>query len=75
MRSVRTQIYLTIEQRKRLDARSSREGKTLAQLIREAVDRYTGEEPPDANQALKATFGALPELDVPDRGEWDRGVG
>jgi len=75
MRSIRTQIYLTAEQRKKLDARGKREGKTLAELIREAVDRYTEEAPPHAVDALKGTFGALPDLQVPERGEWDRGVG
>ena len=75
MRSVRTQIYLTGEQRRKLDARGKREGKTLAELIREAVDRYTAEEPPEAGGALKRTFGALPDLEVPSREDWDRGVG
>jgi hypothetical protein len=75
MRSVRTQIYLTGEQRKKLDAMGKRDGKTLAELIREAVDRYTEEEPPDPRHALRATFGALRDLEIPDRSEWDRRVG
>jgi len=75
MGATRTQVYLTPEQRRRLDALRRREDRTLAELIREAVDRYLQEEPADAEKALKATFGALPELDVPDRAEWDRGHG
>jgi Ribbon-helix-helix protein, copG family len=70
MSSIRTQIYLTREQRRRLDGRARREDKTLAQVIREAVDAYVAEEPPSPVDALAATFGALPDLDVPPRVEW-----
>jgi hypothetical protein len=72
MSSIRTQIYLTREQRKKLDARSGREGKTLATLIREAVDGYLEEEPASADVALDSTFGRLPNLAVPPRSEWER---
>jgi predicted DNA-binding protein len=75
MSSTRTQVYLTRDQRRKLDAKAGREGKTLARLIREAVDRYLEEEPPQAREALRLTFGALPGLEVPPRTEWDRGVG
>jgi predicted DNA-binding protein len=75
MSSIRTQVYLTRDQRKKLDARGGREGKTLARLIREAVDHYLEEEPTDAQTALKSTFGSLPDLEVPSREEWDRGYG
>ena len=75
MSSLRTQIYLTRDQRRRLDARAARESKTLASVIREAVEAYMAEEPPDADEALRATFGALPDLEVPNRSEWDRDVG
>jgi hypothetical protein len=71
MPSIRTQIYLTREQRKKLDARSGREGKTLAMLIREAVDGYLEEEPASADVALDSTFGVLPALEVPPRSEWE----
>lgn len=36
----RTQVYLTTEQRERLSTRGKRLGKTMADLIREAIDRY-----------------------------------
>lgn len=73
MASTRTQIYLTEEQRRRLDELSEREGKSLAQLIREAVDAYLGRRRPDLEEVMDATFGALPDLEVPSRDEWDRG--
>ncbi|MGI8758328.1 MAG: ribbon-helix-helix domain-containing protein [Acidimicrobiales bacterium] len=73
MASVRTQIYLTTEQRQRLDDLGRRQGMKLAELIRQAVDQFLAEEDPDPVSALEATFATMPELGVPDRGEWDRG--
>ncbi|TMD15889.1 MAG: ribbon-helix-helix protein, CopG family [Chloroflexi bacterium] len=73
MASRRTQIYLTVEQRRRLDERRRREKRTLAELVREAVDGYLADRSADAATALSSTFGALPELRVPSRDEWDRG--
>jgi predicted DNA-binding protein len=73
MAATRTQIYLTAEQRGRLDALGRREGKALAELVRDAVDAYLEQAAPDADTALAATFGALPRLEVPGREEWDRG--
>jgi ribbon-helix-helix protein len=58
MPATRTQIYLTDEQRRRLDARSRRTGATLARMIREAVDAYL---------ILDDTFGSLPELELASR--------
>ena len=75
VQSTRTQIYLTKEQRNKLDARARREDKTLAQLIREAVDRYLESEVGDPDEVLHATFGTLPDLEVPSRDEWDREYG
>ena len=72
MASTRTQIYLTSEQRRRLDERGHREGRALASLVREAIDRYL-EVAPEAAEALDATFGSLPDLEVPARDEWNRG--
>jgi predicted DNA-binding protein len=74
MPSIRTQIYLTDDQRRRLDNRGRRTGAPLARMIREAVDAYLVEGEPDAQAALDATFGSLPELELPDRDEWDRGA-
>ncbi len=72
MASTRTQIYLTKEQRAKLDARARREDRSLAELIREAVDRFLDEEPPDRDEILKRTFGISPDFEVPPRGEWNR---
>jgi predicted DNA-binding protein len=71
--ATRTQIYLSAQQRSRLDELSRRKGKPLAALIREAVDAYLGHERVDAAEALDATFGSMPDLQVPSRDEWDRG--
>lgn len=72
MTATRTQIYLTPELRTRIDAVMHREGKSMAQIIREALDLYLADGRPDPDDALKATFGALPDLIVPPRSEWDR---
>lgn len=71
MPSVRTQIYLTDDQRRRLDARGRRTSAPMARMIREAVDAYLADGP-DAQAALDETFGTLPELQLPSRDEWDR---
>ena len=70
--SIRTQIYLTEDQRRALDERAAREGRTLADLIREAVDGFlaTGL---SSEEAFGSTFGASPDFEVPDRNEWDHG--
>lgn len=75
MAATRTQVYFTQEQRRRLDERARREGKTLAEIVREAVDEFTERHAPDFAQAAAATFGAAPALSVPAREEWDRGYG
>jgi hypothetical protein len=72
MAARRTQIYLTAEQRKRLDERRRRERRTLAELVREAVDAYLTERSVDPATALNSTFGALPKLELPSRDEWER---
>jgi hypothetical protein len=72
MASTRTQIYLTDDQRRRLDARGRRTGAPMARMIREAVDAYLVDDRPDVEAILEETFGTLPELELPDRTEWDR---
>lgn len=73
MPATRTQIYLTTGQRRKLDAQGRRTGRSLAAVIREAVDAYLAEEEIDPATALDATFGSLPSLRVRSRREWDRG--
>ena len=72
MASTRTQIYLTDDQRRRLDARGKRTGAPMARMIREAVDAYLADDKPDVQAALDETFGALPSLQLPGRDEWAR---
>ena len=72
MSATRTQIYLTDEQRRRIDRVAAAKGLTMAEVVRRAVDDYLDEEP-DAELALAATFGASPEADVPSRDDWHRG--
>jgi hypothetical protein len=72
MPSTRTQIYLTDDQRRRLDLRGRRTGAPLARMIREAVDTYLADDEPDVGAALDESFGTLPDLEVPPRDEWDR---
>lgn len=66
----RTQIYLTDEQRARLDEVAARRQVTMAEVVRRAIDAYVGSE-----DDLEATFGAAPGLrsTVPSRDEWQRG--
>ncbi|NNL68488.1 MAG: CopG family transcriptional regulator [Acidimicrobiia bacterium] len=73
MSATRTQVYLTEEQRRRIDALAEAEGVTMAEIIRRALDSYLEEDAPDPVLALAATFGAAPDAMVPNRDEWDRG--
>jgi hypothetical protein len=67
MAATRTQIYLTAEQRDRLDERGAQTGLGLAEMIRQAVDAYLGAAG-DIHAALDDTYGSLPNLDVQQRG-------
>src|SRR3989442_1367223 len=62
--AIRTQIYITEEQRARLRERAARNRVTVAELVREAIDRYVSGE-----DDLEATFGAAPDLapSIPSR--------
>jgi hypothetical protein len=68
--STRTQIYLTDDQRARLDELAARRGLALAEVVRRALDAYL-----DADDDLDATFGAATGIgaSVPSRAEWARG--
>jgi predicted DNA-binding protein len=71
MSSKRTQLYLTEEQRRRLDAMGRRKGRKMAEMVRDAVDAYLVDAGADFATALEATFGSMPDLEVPSRDEWD----
>lgn len=72
MSATRTQIYLTEDQRARIDRAAVAEGVTMAELVRRALDEYF-EDDTDPAPALTATFGADPTADVPPRDAWRRG--
>jgi predicted DNA-binding protein len=72
MSATRTQIYLTEEQRSRIDRVSEAEGIPMAEVVRRALDQYLGDDV-DAAAALRSTFGAVPEATSPARDEWQRG--
>ncbi len=72
MPATRTQIYLTVQQRRLLDERAQREGRSLADVIREAIDAFLEQSVEAAEDALGATFGSMPGLEVPSRDGWDR---
>ncbi len=70
MAALRTQIYLTQEQRRELDSLAEREGASLAELIREAVDEYLQARPPDIDAVLAESFGAAADATAAARSEW-----
>lgn len=72
MPATRTQVYLTEEQRRRIDALTDAEGVTLAEIVRRALDAYLDTVHVDPSKALSATFGADREARYPERDEWDR---
>ena len=72
MSATRTQIYLTDEQRRRIDQVAKARGVTMAEIVRRALDAYLPEDV-DPSAMLAATFGAVPDASVPSRDEWDRG--
>jgi hypothetical protein len=69
MAAVRTQIYLTEQQRVRLRDRAHRQGVRMAQIIRDAIDSFLSTE-----DDVEATFGAAPGIAqrAPSRDEWER---
>lgn len=72
MSATRTQVYFSEAQRRQLDARARQEGKTLARVVREAVDAHLAQERPALPVVLAESFGSMLDLEVP-RSEWDRG--
>jgi predicted DNA-binding protein len=72
MAATRTQVYLTTEQRERIEALRARDGRSLAEVVRDALDAYLDDTQPDAATAFDDTFGSAPDLEVPSRDEWAR---
>lgn len=73
MASLQVQVTLSPRQRVALDARGIREGKQFAELIGEAIDQFLASDPNASDAAFKTAFGSMPNLEVLDRSEWDRG--
>jgi hypothetical protein len=73
MGATRTQVYLSAEQRRKIDARRKREGKTMASIVRDALDAYLDRpSSSEVQKILDLTFGSMPDLVVPSRDEWER---
>lgn len=80
MSATRTQVYLTDEQRRQIEELRSRDGRTLAEVIRTALDEYLATHGPKAEAERRAemqrvfdkSFGSMPNLEVPPREEWNR---
>jgi hypothetical protein len=69
---LRTQIYLTADQRARIDRVARARGVTMAEVIRTALDQFL-DRAPEPTTALAVTFGAAKDIAVPPRDEWERG--
>ncbi|MGH2853458.1 MAG: ribbon-helix-helix protein, CopG family [Solirubrobacteraceae bacterium] len=73
-------MYLTQEQRDRIEEMRARDGRTLAEVVRAALDEYLaahGREVEEARLAkrqrvLDETFGIAPDFPYPNRDDWDR---
>ncbi|MGA2164559.1 MAG: CopG family transcriptional regulator [Solirubrobacteraceae bacterium] len=80
MSATRTQVYLTDEQRHQIEELRSRDGRTLAEVIRTALDEYLAIHSPRAEEerrterqrVLDETFGIAPDFPYPNRDEEDR---
>jgi hypothetical protein len=78
--STRTQVYLTQEQRDRIEELRAHDGRTLAEVIRTALDEYLATHGREAEEArrekrrrvLDETFGVAPDFPYPNRDDRDR---
>ncbi|HUN77882.1 MAG TPA: CopG family transcriptional regulator [Solirubrobacteraceae bacterium] len=80
MATTRTQVYLTQEQRDRIEELRASDGRTLAQVIRAALDEYLethgraaeAKRRAEHRRVLDETFGIAPDFPYPNREESDR---
>lgn len=78
--ATRTQVYLTAEQRRQIEELRAHDGRTLAEVIRAALDEYLASHAGTAEEARRAemqrafddSFGSMPDLEAPPREEWNR---
>ncbi len=83
MAATRTQVYLTEAQRQQIEELRARDGRTLAEVVRAALDDYLAthgrqsaeEALAERRRVLDETFGSMPDFPYPDRSDWDRGYG
>jgi len=83
MAATRTQVYLTEDQRREIEELRASDGRTLAEVVRAALDEYLATHGPAAmkkeraetQRVLDETFGIAPDFPYPDRSDWDRGYG
>src|SRR6202044_1994101 len=52
--ATRTQVYLTAEQRRQIEELRAHDGRTLAEVIRAALDEYLSTHGPDAAERARA---------------------
>ena len=80
MPATRTQVYLTEDQRREIEKLRASDGRTLAEVVRAALDEYLAAHGPAAEEArrrktqqvLDETFGIAPDFPYPDRDEPNR---
>ena len=60
MSATRTQIYLTEDQRARIDRVAEAEGVTMAELIRRALDEYLGDDTDSARPRSQPRSAPIP---------------
>jgi hypothetical protein len=80
MAATRTQVYLTEDQRREIEKLRASDGRTLAEVVRAALDEYLAAHGPAAEEArrrktqqvLDETFGIAPDFKAPPREEWNR---
>jgi hypothetical protein len=80
MAATRTQVYLTQEQRRQIEELRAHDGRTLAEVVRAALDEYLATHGSEAEEArlakrrrvLDETFGVAPDFPYPDRDDRDR---